>query len=67
LQTLIAIIMIALMATSTAFAHKASHHHSKRTADLKHQSATKADQGGVVHHPDDFALDRKIGSICGGC
>jgi hypothetical protein len=37
-----------------------------RTAP-NHQSATKADHGGVERHPDDVALDRKIGSICRGC
>jgi hypothetical protein len=65
MRTLIAI-MIAAMATSSAFARKASHHHSKRAAP-KQQSVTKADSGGVQRHPDDVALDRKIGSICRGC
>jgi hypothetical protein len=64
-RTLIAIIVVAL-ASSTALARKASHHHSKRVAH-KHQSITKADQGGAARHPDDVALDRKIGSICRGC
>jgi hypothetical protein len=66
-RTLIAIIMVSLMATSTAFARKTSHHHSKRAAAPKHKSATKTDPGGVARHPDDVALDRKIGSICRGC
>jgi hypothetical protein len=64
-RTLIAIIMVSLIATSTAFARKAPHHHSKRAP--KHQLTTKTDPGGVPRHPDDVALDRKIGSICRGC
>jgi CspA family cold shock protein len=66
-RTLIAIMMVALMASSSAFARKASHHHSKRTATPKHQSATKTDPGGVARDPADVELDRKIGSICRGC
>jgi hypothetical protein len=58
-------LIVMLMATSSAFARKA-HHHSNRAA-TKHQSATKSDRGGVKRHPDDIALDRKIGSICRGC
>jgi hypothetical protein len=58
--------IMVLMATSSAFARKASYHHSKRAAP-KHQSATKAnDRGGIERHPDDVALDRKIGSILPG-
>jgi hypothetical protein len=52
--------MVMLTATSSAFARKASHHHSKRGA-LKHQLAVN-DRGGVPRHPDDVALDRKIGA-----
>jgi hypothetical protein len=66
MRTLIAIFIVALMASSTAFARKASHHHSKRAAP-KHQLTTKTDPGGVPRHPEDVALDRKIGSICRGC
>jgi hypothetical protein len=66
-RTLIAIMMVALMASSSAFARKASHHHSKRTAAPKHQSATKTDSGDVARDPADVELDRKIGSICRGC
>jgi hypothetical protein len=66
MRTLIAIMTVALMANSSAFARKASHHHSKRAAP-NHQSATKPNPGGVERHPDDVALDRKIGSICRGC
>jgi hypothetical protein len=58
--------IVALMATSTAFARKGSHHHSKRAVP-KQQSVTKADRGGIERHLDDVALDRKIGSICRGC
>jgi hypothetical protein len=65
MPTLIAIFIVALMANSTAFARKASHHHSKRAP--KHQLTPKTDPGGVARHPDDVALDRKIGSICRGC
>jgi hypothetical protein len=65
-RTLIAIVIVSLVATSTAFARKASHHHFKRAAP-KHQSATNTDPGGIARHPDDDALDRKIGSICRGC
>ena len=39
MRTLIAIIMVSLMATSTAFARKASHHHFKRAA-IDRQPAT---------------------------
>jgi hypothetical protein len=38
--------MVALMATSSAFARKTSHHHFKRAA-IDHQSATKPNPGGV--------------------
>jgi hypothetical protein len=41
-------------------------HHSKRAA-AKHQLTTKIGPGGVARHPDDVALDRKIGRICRGC
>src|SRR5882762_8778667 len=40
---------------------------SPSSSAAKHQSATKLDPGGVERHPDDVALDRKIGSICRGC
>jgi hypothetical protein len=65
-RTLIAILIVVLMATSSAFARKASQHHSKRVAP-KHQSTTKTDPGGVARDPADVELDRKIGSICRGC
>jgi hypothetical protein len=67
MRTLIAIFLAALKASSTASARKASHHHSKRATAPKHQLTTKTDPGGVARHPDDVALDRKIGSICRGC
>jgi hypothetical protein len=59
-RTLIAIFVVALMVSSSAFARKASQHHSKRVAP-KHQSTTKTDPGGVARDPNDVALDRKIG------
>jgi hypothetical protein len=65
-RTLIAIMIMVLMATSSAFARKASQHHSKRAAP-NHQSTTKTDPGGVARDPADVELDRKIGSICRGC
>jgi len=65
-RTLIAIMMVALLASSSAFARKASQHHSKRVAP-KHQSTTKTDPGCVARDPNDVALDRKIGSICREC
>jgi hypothetical protein len=65
-RTFIAILIAALMATSPALARKASHHHSKGTV-AKHQSEATAGPVVVPRHPDDIALDRKIGSICRGC
>jgi hypothetical protein len=67
-RTRIAIMMVvvALLASSSAFARNASQHHSKRVAP-KHQSTAKTDPGGVARDPNDVALDRKIGSICSGC
>jgi hypothetical protein len=41
MRTLIAIMIVELMASSTAFARNASHHHSKRAAALKHQLTFK--------------------------
>jgi hypothetical protein len=35
------------------------------STDQVSQSATKTDPGGVARHPDDVALDRKIGSMPG--
>jgi hypothetical protein len=59
-------ILVILMAASSASARKASHH-SKHTLVSKHQPAPKTKhRGGVEQHPDDVALDRKIGSICRG-
>jgi hypothetical protein len=65
-RTLVAIMIMVLMATSSAFARKTSHINFKRAA-IYRQSATKPNPGGVERHPDDVALDRKIGSICRGC
>ncbi len=64
-RTLVAIMIMVLMATSSAFARKASQHHSKRAAP-NHHSTTKTDPGGVARDPNDIELDRKIGSICRG-
>jgi hypothetical protein len=63
--SLMAIMIVVLMAASSAFARKASHHRHKRAA-ATHQS-TRPDPGRVQRHPEDVALDRKIGSICRGC
>jgi hypothetical protein len=65
-RTLIATLMVILLATSSAFSRKASQHHSKRPVP-NHHSTTKTDQGGVARDPADVELDRKIGSICRGC
>ena len=65
-RTLVAIMIMVLMATSSAFARKASQHHSKRAAP-NHHSAAKPDPGGGARDPNDIELDRKIGSICRGC
>jgi hypothetical protein len=59
-------IVLTLLAASSASARKASPHHSKRTT-AKHQLAPKADPAALARHPDDIALDRKIGNICRGC
>jgi hypothetical protein len=64
-QTPVAILIVVLIATSSAFARKASHDHAKRAAP--HHSTTKIDPGGVTRDPADLELDRKIGSICRGC
>jgi hypothetical protein len=60
-------ILVILMAAASASARNASHH-SKHAVVSKHQPAPMTkDRGGVERHPDDVALDRKIGSICRGC
>ena len=66
MRGLVAIVVVVLMASSPAGARKASHQHSKR-APANHQMESKTDPAGVARHPDDIALDRKIGSICRGC
>jgi hypothetical protein len=43
-RTLVAVMIMVLMATSSAFARKTSHHHFKRAA-IDHQSATKPNLG----------------------
>jgi hypothetical protein len=65
MRALIAVLIVVL-AASPAFARKASHHHFRRHA-AKHPTITNVDRGGALRHPDDVALDRKIGSICRGC
>lgn len=66
MRKLFAIMIVALMAASPALARKATHHHHKQRTS-KHQPAVTTDRGGAARHPDDIALDRKIGSICRGC
>jgi len=66
MRTLVAIMIMVLMATSSAFARKGLQHRSKRAAS-NHHSTTKTDPGGVARDPADVELDRKIGSICRGC
>jgi hypothetical protein len=66
MRRLITILIVVLMAPSSAFARKASQDHSKRAAP-NHHSTTKTDPGGVARDPADVELDRKIGSICRGC
>jgi hypothetical protein len=62
LRKLIVTLIVMLMATSSAFARKASQHHSKRAVP-NHHSTIKTDQGGVARDPADVELDRKIGSL----
>jgi hypothetical protein len=66
MRRLITSLIVVLMATSSAFARKASQYHFKRAAP-NHHSTTKTDPGGVARDPADVELDRKIGSICRGC
>jgi hypothetical protein len=66
MRRLITSLIVVLMATSSAFARKASQYHSKREAP-NHNSTSKTDPGGVARDPTDVELDRKIGSICRGC
>jgi hypothetical protein len=59
-------IIATLMATSPAFSRKARHHRAKHPAAAARTVKTN-DGGGIQRHPDDIALDRRIGSICRGC
>jgi hypothetical protein len=59
-------VLIVVIASAPVFARKATHHRYKRDA-VKHATITNVDRGGTPRHPDDVALDRKIGSICRGC
>jgi hypothetical protein len=65
MQALVAILIV-VFAAAAALARKATHHRHKRDAAMN-PTITKVDQGGTPRHPDDVALDRKIGSICRGC
>jgi hypothetical protein len=55
-RTLIAVTIMVLIATSSAFARKASQHHSKRPAP-NHQSTNNTDPGRVARDPADVAHD----------
>jgi hypothetical protein len=66
MRTLIAILIVVLMATSSAFARKPSRHHPK-PAVPDHPSTNKPDPAVGARDPADVDLDRKIGSICRGC
>jgi hypothetical protein len=66
MRTLIAILIVVLMATSSALARKTWQHHSKRAVP-NHHSTNKSDPGGTARDPADVNLDRKIRSICRGC
>ena len=66
MRTLISIMIVSLMAISSAFARKAWHHHSNRAAS-SNLAPAKALGPLPKRHPDDVALDRKIGSICRRC
>lgn len=67
MRKLLAIMIAVLMAASPALARKATHHHHPKPRTPKHQPVVTTDRGGAARHPDDIALDRKIGSICRGC
>jgi len=51
LRPIIAIIIVVLMASPSAFARKRSIITPKPAAAIKQQSATKTDPGGVARHP----------------
>ena len=59
-------VLIVVLAAAPVLAREASHHRHKRDK-LKDATTTNVDRGGTPRHPDDVALDRKIGSICRGC
>jgi hypothetical protein len=59
-------IVVALMTNSPAIA-RGSHGHSKRAVSPHIQSTKTSAPVRTDRHPDDVALDRKIGSICRGC
>jgi len=58
--------LIVVLAAAPVLARKATHHRYRRDAAMN-PTVTKVDRGGTPRHPDDVALDRKIGSICRGC
>ena len=66
MRTFIAILIGALIATSPALARKSSRHHSAHAVP-KHRAEVRTGPVDVPRHPDDVAIDRKIGSICRGC
>lgn len=66
MRTFFVVTIAVVMATSPAFSRKARHHRAKHPAAAA-QTVKTNDGGGFKRHPDDVALDRKIGSICRGC
>jgi hypothetical protein len=68
MRKLLAIMIVMLTAASPALARKPTHHHHHhKLRASKPQPVVTSDRGGAQRHPDDIALDRKIGSICRGC
>jgi hypothetical protein len=59
-------ILIVVFAAAPVLARKATHHRLKRDAAMN-PTITGVERGVTPRHPDDVALDRKIGSICRGC
>ena len=59
-------LLIVVIASAPVFARKATRHRHNRDG-AKHTTIKRSDRGGTPRHPDDIALDRKIGSICRGC
>jgi hypothetical protein len=72
----VAVIFLALAGSTYAAARDRSHGHSRghvrhsganpaKTSQVSSSAITPA--GSDRRHPEDLALDRKIGSICRGC